>query len=133
MKKAPLLLSLLLLSASSFVLGAPSRKNIHTKRIYIDAEKVKTTDKGIFIGIDDEFIRVSGIFSDKNGHVFIKEAQLENDSALQEKGFHRWHRCWCHNPDCPRENRIFAARKWRKYCSERCLYEAINNGYERHW
>ena len=129
MKRLSLITGLFLLTISAFAFGATSHGKGQSRRIFIDAEKVKTTDKGIFITVDNELIPVSCIFSDTNGHFFIKEAQLKNDLRLQTK---RLHRCWCHNPDCPRESRIFIATHWRKYCSERCMLEAINNGYDRH-
>jgi hypothetical protein len=116
----------LFFSTLSLASESLSQQPAKSRRIYVDSDKVKITDKGLFLSIDNIAIPISGVFSDKKG-LFIKEIQLKKSPECQSKGLHR---CLCHNPDCPRENKIFIATEWRPYCSDRCEYEAIASGHE---
>jgi len=127
MKKA-LSLALCLFVFNSFAVATttPSHKP-KNRHIDLKSNEVKITEKGLCLYIDNQEVPVSCVFSGSKG-LFIKECQLKDIPEFQSKGLHR---CWCHNPDCPRESKIFIARKWRKYCSERCEYEAQYHKYDR--
>jgi hypothetical protein len=126
MKKVLILAMIpLVFNSFSFASQSASQPSVKNQHIYVDADKVKITKKGLFLSVDNDVIPIPCVFSDQKGF-FIKEIQLKNLPEYQTK---RIHQCLCHNPDCPRENRLFIATEWRPFCSDRCEYEAIASGH----
>lgn len=119
-KLLPFVMSFILVGVSSFCSESSSRTVHQEQRIYLAADAIKVSDLGVFITVDGELLPVPAVFSDKKGP-YVKRNQLRRFPGCQSK---RLHRCWCHNPNCPKPDRIFIAWKWRKYCSEMCAYEA---------
>ena len=89
------------------------------QKIYVDPSDVQVAEEGILVTLQDQVVLVKNLRSDRRGF-FVLDSEMHSIEK-------RLHRCYCHNPECPRGT--FIATKWRKYCSEPCEYEHIHRKY----